>query len=166
MKALPSDQVTAILLHSILEFNLWARVWLDYLRRRDIFSMQSALQAGGQPLAGALLTQCPFTHRAHHQWYAHHMKMQTSIGYISSLWCEHLKPGSPDPRNGWGLQAPAITRASLSAQDPPSPPPHLRPLLLSLSLVFSLLLASASTVRYSDGWLSAVVGLRPPVPTD
>ena len=62
MKALPSDQVTAILLHSILEFNLWARVWLDYLRRRDIFSMQSALQAGGQPLAGALLTQCPFTH--------------------------------------------------------------------------------------------------------
>ena len=131
MKALPSDQVTAILLHSILEFNLWARVWLDYLRRRDIFSMQSALQVGGQPLAGALLTQCPFTHHAHHQWYAYHKKMQTSIGYISSLHCVFI---SSLAHLILGMGGDCKLRPSL---EPASLPTTHHPLLRTFALFFS-----------------------------
>ena len=81
------------------------------------------------------------------------MKMQTL----------HPKASSPDPRNGWGLQAPAITKANLSAHHPPSPD-HL---LLSLPQVSPRFYLAAQP-RRPLRWLvlSAVVGLRPAVPTD
>ena len=86
------------------------------------------------------------------------MKMQTFAAAYIIIACMY-SPSRTHLIQGMGGDCKRLPSLKPAA----SQPSLHHPRLFSVCLFFPL--ASASTLR-SDGWLSAVVGLRPPVPTD